>query len=687
MRLGRRDTWMARAGVDSAFVLCLTSKDFRMRLVPALSLSAFLSILLCALPLPASAVVLPPLGAILDANFDDKPVGQPIGTGGAALGEPVALSNLTTTVIDTGGGNRVLQVDNDLSSTNARRLRWAFLDDQEVAEGPLIVRFTLRASLTDRFSILLREALGGSTQNFLSVSFSANGTFGASDAAGTVPLSANTYSANVDHAFELRYDMDAGTYQILLDGTSLVSGRAHGIVDRGIGALVIGYQSSSAGSRFFLDELLVEAALPPPQLDVVLDAPFDDKPLGQAIGSGGARLGEPSTIESSLTTEIVDSVPGERALRVTASPQPFTQNIRWQLLDDIEVTSGVVLYRFGFRAGALDNYAFLFRESGTSTRPFLNVELRANGEIAADDANGSLGVIGTYSTGVTHQFGFLFDMDAGTMNIIQDNMVLVSNRAHGIADRGIGGLLTGFDSSATGSAGFVLESILVRASDVRGIPAAMTFLQQPSNVTAGASVDPAVDVGAVNIFDEPVPDATMVALSRVSGNSGVTLSGNHALTVAGAALFPDLSLDLAGSYVLRASAALASVDSAGFVVSAGAPASLSFTTQPADGASGVPIAPSPRVLVSDEFGNPVVDGTAIQLVIESGPKGAVLTGGSATTSTGLASFSSLSLDLPGTYVLHASAGAAQGLSEAFAIVLAPPTQEAIFASGFEQAAD
>ena len=644
-----------------------------MRQIIVLLLSALLAS-------PAAALVVPLSSAVLDVDFDDKPLGEPVGVGGAALDEPVSLSALDTTVVDRGGGNRALQVSNDLSSTSARRLRWAFEDDQEISQGPLLIRFTLRAAEQDRFSVLVREALG-SARNFMSMSLSEAGNISISDAAGVVTVSGGSYSAATDHVFELDFDLDGGTYDVRLDGAEIVSDRAHGIGDRGVGAVLIGYQAGSAGRPFLLDDLRAEVTLPTPALDVVLDASFDDKPLGEPIGTGGALPGEPVSIGNSLTTEIVDSLPGERALQVSASPQPFVQNIRWQLLDDIEIDRGLVVFQFGFRAGALDNYALLFRESGGSAQRFLNLGLRNNGEIVADDASGGLGVIGHYTDGVTHQFEVLFDLDAGTLRIVQDGQILVRDRAHGVVGSGIGGLITGFDNAATGSGGFVLESILVKASRARAIPASLIFLREPSDVMAGSSISPAIEVGVLNVFGNPLTEPAEVRLLRASGNPDVLLSGGLAQTETSVARFDALSLDTPGSYTLRATAAEAEIESRGFEVFPGLPADIQFIAQPGNGNAGSALSPAISLMVTDALGNPVADGTQVRLEVESGPAGATLDGATAFTVDGIAIFAALRLDLAGTYVLRASAGGAEVLSAAFGI--AAPRGDEIFDDGFE----
>lgn len=647
-----------------------------MRFVLVILLSAAVGLL----ALPQGSIAFPLNQAILEADFDDRVPGDPIGTGGAAAGEPLTLGSLSTLVLDLGGGDLALRVDNDLSSTSARRLRWGFLDDQEVTEGTLVIRFTMRPSALDRYSLLIREALG-SSRNFMSMSFSETGVISISDAAGVALVASGAYSAQTEHAVELRFDMDLGTYEFALDGSTLLEERSHGIGDRGIGSVLIGYQANSAGSDFVLDDLRVLAPLPPSALDVVLEADFDDKPLGQAIGSGGARVGEPVGVDSTLITEVIAATSGGRALELRAASQPFPQSLRWQLLDQIEIGSGLVLFQFELRSSTLDDAALLFRESGGATRNFLDLRLRANGDITASADNVSLGVIATYAPGDIQAYEVLFNMDADTVSIARDGAVLLDEHAFGSGDRGIGSFVIGFDSAASAGGSLTLDSILVRASDVRDIPAALAFLQQPLNAMAGSALAPAVEVGVVNVFNQPVPDATQVTLGRASGNAGVTLTGNTSHTEGGAARFDALSLDTPGTYTLSASSALASTESTAFVVSAGVPANAVFLVQPGSAIVNAVLAPTVRVRVNDAAGNAVADGTQVQLAIASGPSGALLSGATSTTSGGVTEFPGLSLNLAGSYVLQANAGSASATSTTFAVT--PPPSVEIFNNGFE----
>ncbi len=113
-------------------------------------------------------------------------------------------------------------------------------------------------------------------------------------------------------------------------------------------------------------------------------------------------------------------------------------------------------------------------------------------------------------------------------------------------------------------------------------------------------------------------------------------------------------------------------DSTAYQIVAGSPAALVFLVQPADGVSGVAIAPAVAVQVQDAFGNPVLsdDATEVTLGLTAGTPGASLGGGAPVTVTaGLAAFDALSVDLAGSgYRLSAAASGLSGaLSDPFAI--------------------
>ncbi len=189
--------------------------------------------------------------------------------------------------------------------------------------------------------------------------------------------------------------------------------------------------------------------------------------------------------------------------------------------------------------------------------------------------------------------------------------------------------------------------------------AALSFVQEPGNVLAGATLN-AVAVLATDKFGNAVP-GTKITLTPSAG----ALAGTTSVTTdaTGTATFTTLSLAKPGTYTLTARTGTLSALSTSFVVSPGAVAKLSFTTEPVSTTAGSIMKPV-VVKASDQFGN-AIPGTPITISISSGTLNGLLT--ATTNAAGLATFSGLSDTVAGTYTLTAATGSITGLSTPFAI--------------------
>lgn len=211
-----------------------------------------------------------------------------------------------------------------------------------------------------------------------------------------------------------------------------------------------------------------------------------------------------------------------------------------------------------------------------------------------------------------------------------------------------------------------------------GAPASIRFSVQPSNVTAGDGIAPAIQVELVDAQGNLATASTAaVSLSLGTNPGGATLSGEATVNaVAGVATFSGLSLNQAGTgYTLvAASAGLPVVASAAFDVIPGAPATLTFVTQPTNTVAGDAISPAVQVEVRDALGNLVTNAsTQVTLALGNNPGGATL-GGTTTVGTdaGIATFAVLTLDAVGVgYTLVASSGALNRESSAFDVTPGP----------------
>ena len=199
-------------------------------------------------------------------------------------------------------------------------------------------------------------------------------------------------------------------------------------------------------------------------------------------------------------------------------------------------------------------------------------------------------------------------------------------------------------------------------------PVTLTFEVQPSDVVAGATMSPAVQVKVTDVFGNPV-ESELVSLALVGTG---TLSGGEAVPTGefGIATFSGLSMNLAGSKQLTAtSEALTPANSVSFTVFVGAPAALTFEVQPSDVLVGATMSPAVQVKVADAFGNPITGESVALALVGTG----TLSGGGAlaTNGSGIATFSGLSVSLAGSKQLSATSGSLGPVSSASFNVTCP----------------
>ncbi len=520
-------------------------------LLKSCRLSALVALLGIAVTVSVNAGV--PVGNLnlLDANFNNRIPGDILGEGGAQVGEPSDISALDGVIVQQSPGDNFLRVSNNTGFTDGRSLRWDLLNDAEITTGTVAFKFQFTPSALDRYSLGVRES-GGSSRTFLAVTFSSNGTFSATDAAGVISVTNATYAANAELAVVMEFDMDARTSQMTVNGLPVFSGRSHGIVDRGVGRVLTGYNSGHGASPFDLDELTVDA---PGPLPLVLDANFDDKTVGQPIGTGGAQVGEPTAITTGLQTEVVENGVGNRGLRLRNAGAGTAQSVRFQFLDNLEVDSGVIAFDFDVRFAIRDFYQFLVRERNTSSSNFASLRFFNDGTLALTDADGGVSLPPiSYNAGQLYRLRFIFDTDADTYSVLLDNTELVVDRAHTVSSRDVGAIAIGVLGNATAAAELTIDALQVGAEDAPLLPSELVFLVEPSVGLVGQPLSPALEVGVVNVFDGPVPDGIEVVVGIESGPGGATLNGAMEPVVAGTARFDSLRADTPGNYQLRARA-------------------------------------------------------------------------------------------------------------------------------------
>ena len=212
--------------------------------------------------------------------------------------------------------------------------------------------------------------------------------------------------------------------------------------------------------------------------------------------------------------------------------------------------------------------------------------------------------------------------------------------------------------------------------------AKLSFTVQPVNTAAGSAITPAVQVTALDQFDNVATSFTgnVTAAIGTNPNSG-TLSGTATIAAAaGVATFSTLSIDSAGTgYTLTATAAgVTDGTSSTFNIVPGTATHLVFTVQPSNITAGVGIAPAVKVTALDAKGNVATAYTAnVTVAIGTNPGGGTLSGtSSVAAAAGVATFTGLNINKSGIgYTLTTTSGALTGAtSNAFTVIAGAATQ-------------
>ncbi|HEY6109244.1 MAG TPA: hypothetical protein VIV56_10130, partial [Gemmatimonadales bacterium] len=315
--------------------------------------------------------------------------------------------------------------------------------------------------------------------------------------------------------------------------------------------------------------------------------------------------------------------------------------------------SGATSNTFTITVGAANKLGFRVQPTSTTAGAFITpgvqVEVQDAGGNRVTSASNSIAIaIGTNPSG-----GLL----SGTTPVSATNgLATFSNLS-------IDKIGTGYTLAASTS---LLTGATSAAFDITGGTATkLAFSAQPTNATGGATMAQ-VQVEVQDAGGNRVTTATNSITVAIGTNPGPgTLGGTKTVTAsAGVATFSTLSIDSAGNgYTLTANATgLSGTTSNPFNITVGAAAKLGFLVQPSPATGGATITPPVQVEVRDAGGNRVTSAsTSITVALGTNPKNGTL-GGTKTipASSGLASFSTLSIDSAATYTLTANGGGLTG---------------------------
>ncbi len=195
-----------------------------------------------------------------------------------------------------------------------------------------------------------------------------------------------------------------------------------------------------------------------------------------------------------------------------------------------------------------------------------------------------------------------------------------------------------------------------------------------STATAGVSFSQqpvlyVIDAGGNRVTTD---NSTVVTAARLAGTG--TLQGILTATANnGTVTFSNLSHNVAGTIsILFSSGSLTPDTSRNILVSPASAARLAFLQQPSTAAAGAVISPAVSVNLLDAFGNAVTTtGTSVSMTLASGT--GVLSGTlTRSTSSGVATFNNLSINLIGSKTVRATSGSlTAAVSNTFTITPGP----------------
>ena len=221
------------------------------------------------LPLALSTCLVPGAASaqdiLLEADFNDKAIDEPIGTGGAEVGEPVSIGESITAIVrDVPFPTPCLELRKIPDISYASVAWFEFLGSVEITEGIVVLSADLWFAEYGHFVLYIREQ-GSASQSFCSVRFYHDGDIHANDCVGSL---GNLGEYQLDQRYRIKfvYDMDAGTYDFYFDNQLQVDDRTHGCdYGYGVGSILVGCGHGNLGAEgWYVDNVFAGRFDPQP---------------------------------------------------------------------------------------------------------------------------------------------------------------------------------------------------------------------------------------------------------------------------------------------------------------------------------------------------------------------------------------------------------------------------------------
>ena len=218
-----------------------------------MKIAKVLATVLCLFPALALAEF-----TLLDADFDDKTVDDPISLGGPDVGEPITVDPPVSAIVRNSPlPSPCLEIAHVLEGS-AGAVVFEFMGEASVDVGKVAMSFDISFPENERFRVKVHER-GGWASKFCEIYTDTSGNIRLTDAAGYYGV-IGSYNLDQVYNFQFLLDTETDTYDVLMDGTPLIEDRAHGLDGVGIGRLAFKIDHTAVvGASFVIDNVFLTA--------------------------------------------------------------------------------------------------------------------------------------------------------------------------------------------------------------------------------------------------------------------------------------------------------------------------------------------------------------------------------------------------------------------------------------------
>ncbi|MCP3136490.1 beta strand repeat-containing protein [Pyxidicoccus xibeiensis] len=578
----------------------------------------------------ASGAVLTERGGSVQLTLEGAPAGTQLGgTTRAQLTSGVArFTDLTVTASATGMKLRA-SLNTYAATSEAFAVRAAPASRLALTSGPTDVDV---GGTLPPLTVALQDAYGNTPEEAVAVKVSLAG----GNPAATLSGNTTAQTVNGTATFtELAVDEDGDDYVLVFSGEGLTEARSAAFKVRPGVPTSLSFTAQPAAST-------VAGATLTPVTVSVLDA--RGKVAKRATGNVSVELvaANGAVLKGTGSVAVVNGVATFNTLSVEKAGTGYTLRAGFGTLTTVDSTS------FAITAAAAARLAYVVAPGAATVHSAITPAVQVELLDAYGNRPGSTATV-TVALAANPGQATL----GGTLSV-----AAVAGLAT-FSDLTVDAVGTGYTLAASSDG---LDTVTSGAFNVaHGTPAAVVFLEQPTNIAAGEPITPVVRVAVNDAFGNRVTTATGNVSLALGNNPGTaTLTGaTQVALVNGEATFPGVSVSAGGTgFTLSASfGTVTSAASNAFNVAPAAVA-LAFVAAPGNITAGVAFTPVVAVELRDASGNRTASRATVTLRLASNPAGASLVGtASATAVNGLAEFPGLTVQRAGTgYTVEAVSG-------------------------------